>query len=69
MGPMETPNRIVLPGMDVNVSEDGLIVRRDIDHYAAPAPGGHHRGVRDRTAWGSCIRPVRTPDRLDTNAD
>ncbi|WVF65130.1 hypothetical protein VYL96_10540 [Dietzia cinnamea] len=40
MGPMETPNRIVLRAMDMNVSEDGEIEQREIDHYVARAAGG-----------------------------
>lgn len=40
IGPMETPNRIVLPAMDMNVSEDGEIEQREIDHYVARAKGG-----------------------------
>ena len=37
---METPNRIVLPAMDMNVSEDGEIEQAEIDHYVARAKGG-----------------------------
>ena len=37
---METPNRIVLPAMDMNVSEDGEIEQSEIDHYVARAKGG-----------------------------
>ncbi|MEX6465970.1 hypothetical protein AB6N35_16790 [Dietzia cinnamea] len=40
IGPMETPNRIVLPAMDMNVSEDGEIEQSEIDHYVARAKGG-----------------------------
>lgn len=40
IGPMETPNRIVLPAMDMNVSEHGEIEQSEIDHYAARAQGG-----------------------------
>ncbi|WP_407336108.1 FAD-dependent oxidoreductase [Dietzia kunjamensis] len=40
IGLMETPNRIVLPAMDMNVSEDGEIEQREIDHYVARAKGG-----------------------------
>ncbi|MDV8002769.1 NAD(P)/FAD-dependent oxidoreductase [Rhodococcus sp. IEGM 1408] len=40
IGPMATPNRIVLPAMDMNVSEDGEIEQREIDHYVARAAGG-----------------------------
>ena len=40
IGPMSTPNRIVLPAMDMNVSEDGEIEQREIDHYVARAAGG-----------------------------
>ncbi|MGO1230608.1 MULTISPECIES: hypothetical protein [Glutamicibacter] len=34
---MSTPNRIVLPAMDMNVSEDCEIEQSEIDHYAARA--------------------------------
>ncbi|MGP4981723.1 hypothetical protein, partial [Glutamicibacter arilaitensis] len=37
IGPMSTPNRVVLPAMDMNVSEGGEIVQSEIDHYAARA--------------------------------
>ena len=37
---MTVPNRIVLPAMDMNVCEDGVIHQREIDHYAARAAGG-----------------------------
>ncbi|MFC4753547.1 FAD-dependent oxidoreductase [Dietzia aurantiaca] len=37
---MSTPNRIVLPAMDMNVSEEGEIEQREIDHYVARAAGG-----------------------------
>lgn len=37
IGPMSTPNRIVLPAMDMNVSEDCEIEQSEIDHYAARA--------------------------------
>lgn len=40
IGPMTVPNRIVLPAMDMNVSEDGEIEQREIDHYVARAAGG-----------------------------
>ncbi|WP_141014047.1 oxidoreductase [Nocardioides sambongensis] len=40
IGPMELSNRIVLPAMDMNVSEDGVIEQREIDHYVARAAGG-----------------------------
>ncbi|WP_033444205.1 NAD(P)/FAD-dependent oxidoreductase [Dietzia alimentaria] len=40
IGPMATHNRIVLPAMDMNVSEEGEIEQREIDHYAARAAGG-----------------------------
>ncbi|WP_295647600.1 FAD-dependent oxidoreductase [uncultured Dietzia sp.] len=40
IGPMSTPNRIVLPAMDMNVSEEGEIEQREIDHYVARAAGG-----------------------------
>jgi 2,4-dienoyl-CoA reductase-like NADH-dependent reductase (Old Yellow Enzyme family)/NADPH-dependent 2,4-dienoyl-CoA reductase/sulfur reductase-like enzyme len=40
IGPMETPNRIVLPAMDMNVSEHGEIEQTEIDHYVARAKGG-----------------------------
>ena len=37
---METRNRMVLPAMDMNVSENGHIEQREIDHYVARAAGG-----------------------------
>lgn len=40
IGPMELRNRVVLPAMDMNVSEDGEIEQREIEHYAARAAGG-----------------------------
>ncbi len=40
IGPMSVLNRIVLPAMDMNVSEYGVIEQREIDHYAARAAGG-----------------------------
>ncbi|PYI37768.1 oxidoreductase [Arthrobacter psychrolactophilus] len=40
IGGMETPNRIVLPAMDMNVSEHGEIEQTEIDHYVARAAGG-----------------------------
>lgn len=40
IGPMETSNRIVLPAMDMNVSEHGEIEQTEIDHYVARAKGG-----------------------------
>lgn len=40
IGPMETHNRIVLPAMDMNVSEHGEIEQAEIDHYVARAAGG-----------------------------
>ncbi|MGJ3404433.1 FAD-dependent oxidoreductase [Glutamicibacter sp. Je.9.36] len=40
IGPMSTANRIVLPAMDMNVSEGGEIEQSEIDHYVARAAGG-----------------------------
>ncbi|MGN0064631.1 MAG: FAD-dependent oxidoreductase [Nocardioides sp.] len=40
IGPMELRNRIVLPAMDMNVSEHGEIEQTEIDHYVARAAGG-----------------------------
>lgn len=37
---MELSNRIVLPAMDMNVSQDGEIEQPEIDHYVARAAGG-----------------------------
>ncbi|MHA7176863.1 FAD-dependent oxidoreductase [Arthrobacter sp. Sr24] len=37
---MSTANRIVLPAMDMNVSEHGEIEQSEIDHYVARAAGG-----------------------------
>ncbi|WP_166133350.1 oxidoreductase [Nocardioides ochotonae] len=40
IGPMALSNRIVLPAMDMNVSEHGEIEQAEIDHYVARAAGG-----------------------------
>ncbi|WP_425860289.1 FAD-dependent oxidoreductase [Arthrobacter sp. TWP1-1] len=40
IGGLQTPNRIVLPAMDMNVSEHGEIEQTEIDHYVARAAGG-----------------------------
>lgn len=40
IGPMRLSNRIVLPAMDMNVSEGGEIEQSEIDHYVARAKGG-----------------------------
>lgn len=40
MGPLQTSNRIILPAMDMNVSEHGEIEQSEIDHYVARAAGG-----------------------------
>lgn len=40
IGPMTTSNRIVLPAMDMNVSEHGEIEQTEIDHYVRRATGG-----------------------------
>ncbi|MQW75752.1 FAD-dependent oxidoreductase [Nocardioides sp. dk4132] len=40
IGPMALSNRIVLPAMDMNVSEHGEIEQTEIDHYVARAAGG-----------------------------
>ncbi len=37
---MELSNRIVLPAMDMNKSEDGVLEQPEIDHYEARARGG-----------------------------
>ena len=40
IGAMELPNRIVLPAMDMNLCEDGVITDGDIAHFVARARGG-----------------------------
>ncbi|ALE92836.1 oxidoreductase [Arthrobacter alpinus] len=40
IGPMKTANRIILPAMDMNVSEHGEIEPAEIAHYEARAKGG-----------------------------
>ncbi len=40
VGPMELRNRIVLPAMDQNVCDDGLVTDAVVDHYARRAEGG-----------------------------
>lgn len=37
---MTLPNRVVLPGMDMNHCIDGVVTAAEIDHYAARAAGG-----------------------------
>src|SRR5699024_9792300 len=56
IGPMETRNRMVLPAMDMNVSENGHIEQREIDHYVARAAGGAGRII---TGAGSIAVPYR----------
>lgn len=61
---METPNRIVLPAMDMNVSEDGEIEQREIDHYVARAKGGAGliiTRVRDRVPGGRGVHEGAGP--------
>ena len=40
IGELTLPNRVVLPGMDMNHCEDGVITADEIAHYAARAAGG-----------------------------
>ncbi len=40
IGSLQLDNRIVLPAMDMNVSEHGEIEQTEIDHYVARAAGG-----------------------------
>ena len=40
MGPLKLRNRIVLPAMDQNVCEDGLITARLVAHYEERSRGG-----------------------------
>lgn len=40
LGPITLPNRVVLPAMDMNLSEDGEIEHGDIEHFAVRAAGG-----------------------------
>ncbi len=40
IGPLELSNRVVLPAMDMNHCDDGVITDREIDHYRARAAGG-----------------------------
>ncbi|MEQ6898846.1 NAD(P)/FAD-dependent oxidoreductase [Microbacterium sp. KR10-403] len=40
IGPMRLDNRIILPAMDMNVSEHGEIEQPEVDHYVARAQGG-----------------------------
>lgn len=40
IGPIETRNRIVMPAMDQNMCDDGVIVDGNIAHYVARARGG-----------------------------
>lgn len=40
IGPMEVRNRVVLPAMDMNLCDDGVITDAEIAHYARRAAGG-----------------------------
>lgn len=40
IGPLALAGRIVLPAMDMNHCDDGVITDREIDHYRARAAGG-----------------------------
>ncbi len=40
IGPVELANRILLPAMDMNLCDDGVITDGEIAHYAARAAGG-----------------------------
>ncbi len=40
IGTLHLPNRVVMPAMDMNLSEDGVIEQAEIDHYVARAAGG-----------------------------
>lgn len=40
IGPMDVPNRVVLPAMDMNLCDDGEITDAEIAHYARRAAGG-----------------------------
>lgn len=40
IGGLTLPNRVVLPGMDMNHCDDGVITADEIAHYAARAAGG-----------------------------
>lgn len=40
LGPLKLRNRIVLPAMDQNVCDDGLVTDAVVDHYAERARGG-----------------------------
>jgi 2-enoate reductase len=37
---MSLANRVILPGMDMNRCEDGVLTQAEIDHYTARAAGG-----------------------------
>ncbi len=40
LGPLQLENRIVLPAMDMNMCENGIITNAEIAHYQARAAGG-----------------------------
>lgn len=40
IGDLALPNRVVMPAMDMNQSEEGHVSDREIDHYVARARGG-----------------------------
>src|SRR5690554_6042834 len=40
IGGLDLPNRIVMPAMDMNQSDEGMVTAPEIAHYAARAAGG-----------------------------
>lgn len=40
IGPVTLSNRVVMPAMDMNLCDDGVITAGEIEHYAARAAGG-----------------------------
>lgn len=40
IGPLELSNRIILPAMDMNLCDDGVITEAEIAHYVTRAAGG-----------------------------
>lgn len=40
IGPITLANRVILPAMDMNLCEEGVIGDKDVDHYARRAAGG-----------------------------
>jgi 2,4-dienoyl-CoA reductase-like NADH-dependent reductase (Old Yellow Enzyme family) len=60
IGPVELPNRILMPAMDMNLCDDGAITDGEVAHYAARAAGGTAMVI---TGSGAVAFPVGAASR------